>query len=97
MPVRKSPLPKTRYGVSEKHPVALALRALGVSSRDARRIVGIVFDRIAEGLRHHDSVETPIGTFRLVKQPRRKQVRQAFGRFEWIYQRRFRVVLDTEE
>lgn len=92
---RKTPLPKTRYGVSETHPVALALRELGVSSRDARRIVGIVFDRIAEALRHHDTVETPIGTLRVIPQERRRQIKNALGKFQWVYRRRYRIVLDN--
>lgn len=97
MPPRKEPLPKTRYGVSENHPVALALRDLGVSARDARRIVGIVFDRIAEALERHDSVETPIGTFRVVKETRRRQLRRALGRYVFSYRNRYRVVLETNE
>jgi nucleoid DNA-binding protein len=94
---KKPPLPKARYGVRDNHPVALALRELGVSTRDARRIVGIVFERIAEALELHDSVETPIGTFRVVKEPRRRQLRPALGRFVWSYRNRYRIVLDTGE
>ena len=86
--------PVSRRGIGRHHPLAKHLVANGWSSREARRVLNIVFDVIKDALRRHENVDLPsFGTFSVVRNLVRPYRRWWRGRRRptEFYHKQFRV------
>jgi nucleoid DNA-binding protein len=93
LPSRRS---AAKAGVLTKDALALQLQKSGFNFREARELVGHIFQVMIEGLRRGEDVVTDLGTFQVKNNPP-LQVRTRLGRRQKIYQQRKKVVFKPTE
>lgn len=81
----------THARIGRDHLLTRALVDQGCSSEAARVIVNLIFDAIKNALKRHETVELPIGTFKVVKNRVRPYRMWHFGRPIEFYRQPYRV------
>jgi nucleoid DNA-binding protein len=69
----------------------VALQERGFSFRQARKLVQVIWQVITDALRRGESVETPLGIFRVVSSPP-LQTRFRRGRLQTLFRNRRRIL-----
>lgn len=90
-------MPTSQRAIGKDHVLTLALRQAGWSSRNARDAVNAVFEIIKDALQSHETVDTPIGRFRVVEHPVKPYRKWRYGRPVEFYRSRFHVVFEPYE
>jgi nucleoid DNA-binding protein len=88
LPQRQAPDPGRDY-------LALELQKRGFTFRKAREVVNAIWESIQKALQHGETVETPLGRFRVVKQPA-PRTRIRLGKIQRLYRQRKKVVFKGE-
>jgi nucleoid DNA-binding protein len=84
-------LPRRRPAEGSRDQWVVALQERGFSFRQARKLVQVIWQVITDALRRGESVETPLGIFRVVSSPP-LQTRFRRGRLQTLFRNRRRIL-----